>query len=60
VEKVAVQGTGEMAGQERTIVRARYLDEDERVAELARMMGGIKVTSGIERSARELLEEARG
>ncbi|MDF1535929.1 MAG: DNA repair protein RecN [bacterium] len=52
VEKIQDQG--------RTVVRARYLGEEERVAELARMMGGIEVTSGIERSARELLEEARG
>jgi DNA repair protein RecN (Recombination protein N) len=44
----------------RTIVGVRYLDEEERVAELARMMGGIEVTSSIVRSARELLEEARG
>lgn len=44
----------------RTVVRARYLDDDERVDELARMMGGIEVSSGIVRSARELLEEARG
>jgi DNA repair protein RecN (Recombination protein N) len=46
--------------QGRTIVRARYLAEEERVVELARMMGGIEVTSGIKKSARELLEEARG
>ena len=42
------------------MVRTRYLDDDERVDELARMMGGIEVSSGIARSARELLEEARG
>ena len=44
----------------RTVVRTRYLDDDERVDELARMMGGIEVSSGIVRSAREPLEEARG
>jgi DNA repair protein RecN (Recombination protein N) len=44
----------------RTVVRARYLEDEERVEELARMMGGIEVSSGIVRSARELLEEARG
>jgi len=43
----------------RTVVRTRYLAEEERVEELARMMGGIEVSSGIVRSARELLEEAR-
>ena len=44
----------------RTVVRTRYLEDEERVDELARMMGGIEVSSGIVRSARELLEEARG
>lgn len=44
----------------RTVVRTRYLEDEERVDELARMMGGIEVSSGIIRSARELLEEARG
>jgi len=44
----------------RTVVRTRYLEEEERVDELARMMGGIEMSSGIVRSARELLEEARG
>jgi DNA repair protein RecN (Recombination protein N) len=52
VEKVEEQG--------RTVVRTRYLEDEERVEELARMMGGIEVSSGIVRSARELLEEARG
>jgi len=52
VEKVEEKG--------RTVVRTRYLEEEERVGELARMMGGIEVSSGIVRSARELLEEARG
>jgi DNA repair protein RecN (Recombination protein N) len=44
----------------RTVVRTRYLEDEQRVEELARMMGGIEVSSGIVRSARELLEEARG
>ena len=52
VEKIEKKG--------RTVVRTRYLEEEERVEELARMMGGIEVSSGIVRSARELLEEARG
>lgn len=52
VEKDEVKG--------RTVVRARYLEDEQRVEELARMMGGIEVSSGIVRSARELLEEARG
>lgn len=44
----------------RTVVKARYLETEERVDELARMMGGIEVSSGIIQSARELLEEASG
>jgi DNA repair protein RecN (Recombination protein N) len=44
----------------RTTVQTRYLQDEERVEELARMMGGVEVSSGIVRSARELLEEARG
>jgi DNA repair protein RecN (Recombination protein N) len=45
---------------DRTTVSARYLTGEERVAELARMMGGLEVTSGIIESARELLEGAGG
>ena len=52
VEKDEVEG--------RTVVRAMYLEDEQRVEELARMMGGIEVSSGIVRSARELLEEAHG
>jgi len=48
------------ADTKRTIIMARYLSDDERVQELARMMGGLEVTDGIVDSARELLEEARG
>jgi DNA repair protein RecN (Recombination protein N) len=44
----------------RMVVRVRYLEEEERVAELARMIGGLEVTSNIMKSARQLLEEARG
>jgi DNA repair ATPase RecN len=43
----------------RTVVRTKYLEDEERVEELARMMGGIEVSHGIIRSAKELLEEAR-
>ncbi len=52
VEKFEKQG--------RTVVAAHYLDEEQRVEELARMMGGIQLTPGIVESARELLLEARG
>ncbi len=43
----------------RTVVRTKYLEDEERIEELARMMGGIEVSHGIIRSAKELLEEAR-
>ena len=43
---------------ERTVVSVRYLDGDDRVRELARMMGGLDLTPGIVASARELLEES--
>lgn len=52
VEKDEIKG--------RTVVRARYIEDEERVEELARMMGGVEVSPGIVRSARDLLEEARG
>jgi DNA repair protein RecN (Recombination protein N) len=44
----------------RTVVGVRYLEEEERVEELARMIGGIEVTQSIMDSAKELLREARG
>lgn len=45
---------------DRTIVQVKYVREDDRVGEIARMMGGIELTSGILESARELLEESCG
>ncbi|MFV1957410.1 MAG: DNA repair protein RecN [bacterium] len=44
----------------RTAIKARYLTGDDRVMELARMMGGLEPTPGIIQSARELLEESIG
>jgi DNA repair protein RecN (Recombination protein N) len=44
----------------RTIVRVRYLEEGKRVEELARMIGGLEVTTSTIESAKELLEDARG
>ena len=44
----------------RTAIKAKYLSGDERVMELARMMGGFEPTPGIVQSARELLEESIG
>ncbi len=44
----------------RTVVGVSYLNPEERVEELARMMGGMEVTPSILKSARELLEETVG
>jgi len=43
----------------RTVTRVRQLDHDERVEELARMLGGAKVTASARDHARALLEVAR-
>jgi DNA repair protein RecN (Recombination protein N) len=51
VEKVEEKG--------RTVIRARYLEREERVAEIARMMGGASVTRKMLDSAREMMEAAR-
>jgi DNA repair protein RecN (Recombination protein N) len=44
----------------RTVVKVRYLEEEERILEMARMIGGFEVKTGGLESARELLEDARG
>ena len=44
----------------RVVIRARYLDGDERIGELARMIGGMELTEGILNSAREMLKESNG
>jgi DNA repair protein RecN (Recombination protein N) len=43
-----------------TRTRVTVLDESARVEELARMLGGERVTDASRRHARELLKEARG
>jgi DNA repair protein RecN (Recombination protein N) len=43
----------------RTITRVVQLSEDDRVEELARMLGGAKVTESARQHARELIEQAR-
>jgi len=50
VEKAAVDG--------RTTSRVRVLDDDERVEEVARMLGGVSVTEATRRHAAELLQTA--
>ena len=44
----------------RTVIGVRYLEGEERVREIARMMGGLEVTPIVIESARELLEESIG
>ncbi len=51
VEKRTVDG--------RTVTRVRLLDADERVDEIARMLGGAKVTASAREHATALIEEAR-
>ena len=43
----------------RTITRVAQLSEDERIEELARMLGGAKVTQSARQHARELMDQAR-
>ncbi len=43
----------------RTTTRVTQLSEDERVEELARMLGGAKVTESARQHARELIDQAR-
>jgi DNA repair protein RecN (Recombination protein N) len=42
--------------KDRTQVAVRALDEEGRVEEIGRMLGGAQVTEGIRASAREMLE----
>jgi DNA repair protein RecN (Recombination protein N) len=44
----------------RTVTRVAQLDESERITELARMLGGSRVSDTALQHARQLLEEARG
>lgn len=44
----------------RTVIQVRYLEGEERVRELARMIGGLEIKAGSIESAKGLLEEARG
>lgn len=44
--------------EERTMIKVRALDNDERVEELARMLGGAEVTSTTREHAREMLQLA--
>ena len=41
-----------------TVSQIRTLDRDESIAELARMLGGVKITDAVYRNAREMKEMA--
>ena len=43
----------------RSVTELRVLDQEERVEELARIMGGIHLTQSVKKSARELLEDGQ-
>ncbi len=47
-----------LAGDETTHTRIRQLDEQERIDELARMLGGVKITRQTREHAREMLDLA--
>ncbi|HEX7138518.1 MAG TPA: hypothetical protein VF219_11750, partial [Vicinamibacterales bacterium] len=47
-------------GRGRTSTSVRRLADDERVEEVARMLGGEAISDGIRRSAREMLDERSG
>lgn len=49
-----------MSRNNRTVVQVKYISDDDRVGEIARMMGGLELTTHILESARELLEESCG
>jgi DNA repair protein RecN (Recombination protein N) len=51
VEKSVVEG--------RTVTSVSFLPEEERVAEMARMLGGVKITEKTMEHAREMIEQAR-
>ncbi len=48
-----------LSGKESTRIRVRTLSNEERVDELARMLGGIKITQQTREHAREMMEQAR-
>lgn len=51
IEKVEEKG--------RTVTRVEYLDDDDRINELARMLSGAKITDAVKKHARELLKQSR-
>jgi DNA repair protein RecN (Recombination protein N) len=49
-----------LAAEDTTRTRIRKLDRDERIDELARMLGGIEITRQTHEHARDMLERAQG
>jgi len=47
-----------LSGEESTRTRIRTLNEEERVDELARMLGGVKITKQTREHAREMMQQA--
>jgi len=47
-----------LSGEESTRTRIRTLNEEERVDELARMLGGVKITKQSRGHAREMMQLA--
>jgi DNA repair protein RecN (Recombination protein N) len=48
-----------LSGEESTRTRIRTLNEKERVDELARMLGGVKITKQTREHAREMMQQSR-
>ena len=47
-----------LSGEESTRTRIRTLNEEERIDELARMLGGVKITKQTREHAREMMQQA--
>ncbi|MEN8205892.1 MAG: DNA repair protein RecN [Pseudomonadota bacterium] len=48
-----------LSGKDTTRTRIRRLNEDERIDELARMLGGVRITSQTREHAREMLQQGQ-
>ena len=48
-----------LAGEETTHTRIRTLDDAERIDEIARMLGGVKITRQTREHAREMISQAQ-
>lgn len=49
-----------LSGKDTTRTRIRPLNDDERIDELARMLGGVKITAQTREHAREMLQSGQG